>query len=156
MAEQLIAFNELASGASVRFTLVDGVQYLSVRDLIMVICDQNNDRAGKTWRNISESLKDEVRQLLTNFKFKGRGQQDQPVIQFQGALKLLMWLPGEKAKSFRSQAAEILTRYFAGDKTLLQGVWENAQSGAPVNQAARASMEIPEIDEYGEKRQKEV
>jgi hypothetical protein len=52
-----------------------------------------------------------------------------------------MWLPGESAKSFRTKAAEILTRYYAGDKTLLRDVASNAESSAPVNVFARAALE---------------
>jgi len=149
---QLMAFDEIIPSASVRVAVVDGIQYLSIRDLIMVMCVKNGNDAGQIWRRIPESNKNELQAICLTFKFKGRGQQDQTLIQFQGALKLLMWLPGEKAKSFRSQAAEILTRYYAGDKTLLKDVWENAQSSNPINEAARAAH--PEIDEYNSKRQK--
>lgn len=136
----LMQFDELVAGATVRFTFVDGVQYLSVRDFIMVVCDQDQDRAGKTWRNLSEDRKNEVRQYLTNFKFTGRGQQIQPTITFPGALKLIMWLPGEKAKTFRTTICGILKRYFAGDPSLLDDIQANAASNAPLNQAARESL----------------
>jgi len=149
---QLMTFDEIIPNASVRVAVVDGIQYLSIRDLIMVMCVKNGNDAGQIWRRIPESNKNELQAICLTFKFKGRGQQEQTIIQFQGALKLLMWLPGEKAKSFRSQAAEILTRYYAGDKTLLKDVWENAQSHNPINEAARAAL--PEIDEYNSKRQK--
>jgi hypothetical protein len=52
----------------------------------------------------------------------------------------MQWLPGENAKNWRSKAAEILRRYFAGDKTLLKEIEANAASDAPVNRAARASL----------------
>ena len=92
---------------------------------------------------------------MTTLKFKGAGQQEQPVIQFQGALKLLMRLPGENAKIFRSKAADILTRYYAGDKTLLKEVWANAQSASPINEAARAALPgVDALEEYSAKRQK--
>ena len=150
-----IPFDDITQNSSVRVAMVDGVQYLSIRDIIMVMCSQNMDRAGKTWRNIPDSFKEEVRQFLTSFKFKGQGQQMQAVIQFQGALKLMMWLPGEQAKTFRTKAAEILTRYYAGDKTLLNEVWANAQAQAPINEAARAALpQLDAIEEYGAKRQK--
>jgi hypothetical protein len=155
VAVDRIPFDDIAPSSSVRVAVVDGVQYLSVRDIIMVMCNQNIDRAGKTWRNIPETFKTEVRHFLTSFKFKGQGQQVQAVIQFPGALKLMMWLPGEQAKQFRSKAAEILTRYYAGDKTLLNEVWANAQASAPINEAARAALpQLDAIEEYGAKRQK--
>ena len=157
MSESLsvIPFGELTSGASVRVALIKGVQYLSVRDIIMVMCGQTADRATKTWRNLSDKRKEEVRQILTNLKFKGTGQKEQPVIQFQGAIKMMMWLPGEQAKQFRSQASAILTRYYAGDKTLLADVIDNAESGAGINKAARDAL--PDlVDDMGTKRRRIV
>ena len=138
---QRISFNELVSGSEgVRYTDVNSVPYMSVRDIIMVVCGQNNDRAGKTWRNIDEDKKIELRQSLANFQFEGRGQSEQPVITLQGALKLIMWLPGTMAKDFRSQACDILTRYLAGDQSLHDEVNANAQSHQPINEFARASL----------------
>ncbi len=86
-----MAFDEIIAGATVQFTVIDGMQYLSVRDLFMMLCGQNNDRAGYTWRMMSDSIKNEFGDFIRAFKFQGRGQQDQPVIQLQGGLKLLMW-----------------------------------------------------------------
>jgi hypothetical protein len=48
------------------------------------------------------------------------------VIQFEGALKLLMWLPGEQAKNNRSKAAKIILLYYTGDKKLLHEGWVSA------------------------------
>ena len=149
---QVISFNEIIPEATVRFTLIDGVQYLSIRDIIMVMCDKNGNRAMETWAKIPQIYKNEVTVYIGSFKFKGRGQKEQPVIQFQGALKLMMWLPGEQAKKFRSQAAEILTRYYAGDKTLLGEVWANAQSKQPINEAAREALDDGDREEEEEDR----
>ena len=82
----------------------------------------------------------ELGTLCSNFKFPGRGQQEQPVITFPGAIKLLMFLPGEKAKSHRSSMVSVLTRYFAGDPSLLREIEANAVSESPVAQMARASL----------------
>ena len=62
------------------------------------------------------------------------------MITFPGAIKLLMFLPGEKAKMHRSTMVTILTRYFAGDPSLLREVEANAVSESPVAQMARASL----------------
>lgn len=150
-----IPFDDIAQNSSVRVAMVDGVQYLSIRDIIMVMCDKNGNHANEIWRRVPENFKEEVNAFCVNLRFKGPGQKAQPVIQFQGALKMMMWLPGEKAKTFRSKAAEILTRYYAGDKTLLNEVWANAQAQAPINEAARAALpQLDAIEEYGAKRQK--
>ena len=62
------------------------------------------------------------------------------MITFPGAIKLLMFLPGEKAKSHRSSMVSVLTRYFAGDPSLLREIEANAVSESPVAQMARASL----------------
>lgn len=136
----LMNFDELVPGATVRFTQIDGVQYLSVRDLIMVVCVKTPNDACDTWADMSQEKKNELTDFLRAFKFPGRGQQTTPVITFPGAIKLMMWLPGEHAKNARTKAAEILTRYFAGDKSLLTEIEANAASDAPVNQMARAAL----------------
>jgi len=133
-------FNELVPGATVRFTVIGGVQYLSIRDLIMVVCDQDNKHASTTWINLADDKKKEVSKFLGNFKFTGPGQKEQPVITFPGALKLMMWLPGENAKNMRTKAADILTRYFAGDKSLMKEIESNAASDAPLNVMARNAI----------------
>ena len=136
----IIPFDEIVPGATVRFTVIDGVQYLSVRDLIMVMCNKTNQEAARTLSRMAGSFQKELLPFWKNFQFPGRGQSEQPVIQFQGAMKLLMWLPGEQAKQFRSKASDILTRYFAGDKTLLIDICANAESQNVINQAARAAL----------------
>lgn len=148
-------FNELMPGSTVRFIVKDGVQYLSIRDLIIVVCDLDARNSMKPWNRLSEKYKDELRTDCTEVKFKGRGEAVQPVITFQGAIKLMMWLGGDKAKSFRSKVTEILTKYFAGDKSLLRDLHANAESNAPINQAARAALNNPvpaqpSLDEDGQ------
>ena len=148
MAGTIIPFDEIIPGATVRFTVINGEQYLSVRDLISVICGKTNKEASQTWiRDIDNEQKAELSSFCGNFQFPGRGQSEQPVIQFQGAIKLLMWLPGEQAKQFRSKASDIITRYFAGDKTLLAEVYANAESQGVINQAARAALPPVQADE---------
>ena len=98
----LMNFDELVPGGTVRFTVINGAQYLSVRDLIMVVCNQDNKHASTTWINLAEDKKSEISNFLGNLKFPGPGQKEQPVITFQGAIKLIMWLPGDNAKKVRT------------------------------------------------------
>lgn len=102
-------FNELVPGAIVRYTFIDGVQYLSVRDLIMVTCNQDIDRAGKTWRNLTSfKLEYDLQNNIKFHKFNGRGQQDQPVVSIKAATMIVQFLPGDTAKLRRGKALEIL------------------------------------------------
>ena len=43
-----IPLDEIAPGATIRFTVIDGVQYLSIRDFIMHMCNTSNDYAGNS------------------------------------------------------------------------------------------------------------
>ena len=137
---EVIPIDEIIPGAKIRFTVIDDVQYLSVRDLIMHICEKNYDYAGYIWRQLDETKKNEVRGFSTNYVFPGRGQQEQPVITFPGAIRLTMILPGENAKKNRTAMSKILIRYFAGDPSLIQEIEANAKSDEPLAQMARASL----------------
>jgi len=92
----VIPFGEIAPGASVRFTYIDGDQYLSIRDIIMHLCDKDNNRAAQTWREMPCNHKNELAPYCKSFQFPGSGQSKQPVITFPGAIKLSMFLPGAK------------------------------------------------------------
>ena len=107
---------------------------MSIRDIIMVVCKKNMDQAVRTWRDLDDRHKEEVRPFfLSNFQFPCQGERVQPVITLEGALKLIMWLPGEMAKDYRSRACCILTRFLGGKLTPVQEIEANAASDAPLN-----------------------
>ena len=135
--EQNISFHEIVPDTEVRVAVIDGVQYLSIRDVFMCVCGKDNNTAGAVWRNLSQDKKDEVQKYVLNFQFSGPGQSSTPVITFPGALKMIMFLPGDAAKMHRSTMATILTRYYAGDKSLIQEVETNSVSESPICQSAR-------------------
>ena len=83
-----ISFDDVTLGASVRFTTIEAKQYLSVRDLIMCLCEMDNNDAGHTWRRLSAELKQGINEFLATFQFPGRGQSSQPVITFPGTIPL--------------------------------------------------------------------
>ena len=91
---QLIPFSDLTGGTdSVRFTVINGGTYMSVRDIIMVVCNKNKDQAGRAWRDLDDRHKEEVRPFfLSNFQFPCQRERVQQVITLEGTLKLIMWL----------------------------------------------------------------
>ena len=94
---QLIPFAELTGGAdSVRFTGIKGKTYMSIRDIIMVVCKCNRQHASKTWCRLDEDKKNEIDAFCGEFQFPCVGQTPNPVITLKGALKLIEWLPGKK------------------------------------------------------------
>jgi hypothetical protein len=142
-----IPFDEIVAGASVRFCVIENVQYLSIRDVLMHITGQKIKGVSKIWERLSDSKKEEVSAECRNFQFPGQGQSEQPVITFKGVLKVVMWVGGENAKKYRSAMVSILQRYYAGDGSLTDEIEANAQSTSPVAQMARASLAVeqPEL-----------
>lgn len=142
MAQQAAAipFDEIVAGASARLALIQDVQYLSIRDVLMHICELSTIRANEKWRLLSDEVKNELAEFLGNFQFPGKGNRLEPVITFQGVLKLIMLVSGQKAALYRSAMVKILQKYYAGDGSLLEEVEANAQSAGPIQQMARASL----------------
>ena len=87
--------DEIVPGGTVRYTVIDGKQYMSVRDLIMHMCEKDNKRASEVWERFDDSKKAELSVYFTTYQFPGPGQSKQPVITFPGAIKLCMFLPGK-------------------------------------------------------------
>ena len=144
---EVIPFDEIVPGASVRVVTIDGLQYLSIRDIIMCVCNKDNNDAGQIWRRMSSDHLSELQTSCLSFQFSGQGQVPSPVITFPGALKLLMFLPGEVAKKHRSAMVNILRRFFAGDMTLLDEIEKNSRS--PLAQMAREES-LLEQEPYNE------
>ena len=96
----------------VRSICIDGRTYMSIRDLVRVVCRKCIDDSGRLWRRLSEERKRDLAEYMHRHKFPGQGQSWQPVITLEGALKLIMWLPGDAAKSVHGCVSAILTRHF--------------------------------------------
>ena len=135
-----IPFDEISSGASVRLAMLDDLQYLSARDVLMHICSTSNKQASQIWERLSEEKKKELAPHLRSFQFPGKGQSEQPVLDFKGVLKLVMLVSGDKAALYRTAMVKILSRYYAGDDSLTDEIEANAQSASPIAQMARASL----------------
>ena len=71
--------------------------------------------------------------------FSGNGQSTK-LLTFQHAIELVMVLPGKVAKETRTQFANVIRRYMAGDATLVPEILANAQSASPVAEMARATL----------------
>ena len=76
---------------------------MSLCDIIMVVCKKDNNMVGEVWRNTSDKQKEELQDSILNFQFPSQGQRVQPVITLEGALKLIMWLPGENGQGLTAR-----------------------------------------------------
>ena len=112
-----------------RVAVVNMVQYLSVRDIIMHVCVKNGHDAMQIFRRINDLEKREFRDSLIKFKFPGRGQSLHPVIKLPDSIKLVMMLPGRNALRYRSKFADIISRYLDGDMSLCLEIEENKLIG---------------------------
>ena len=55
---QLIPFSDLTGGTeTVRFTVIQGNTYMSIRDIIMVVCKKNPNGASDAWQDIPNEKK---------------------------------------------------------------------------------------------------
>ena len=124
---------------------------MSVRDVLMHICDLTAKKANEKWDRLSVENKKEVSSDCRNFQFPGQGSRGEiPVISFKGVLKLIMMVSGQKAALYRSAMAKILQKYYTGDGSLLEEVEANAQSTGPIQQMARASLVADAVPEASE------
>jgi hypothetical protein len=137
-----LPFDEFISGAQVRFTWIEILQYLSITDSIQISYNTDRDYACKVWRNVKADPEkwNELKDFIKQHQFPGERQSVQDVITFPGMLRLIMLLGGPNAAKCRSKMCKILVRYFAGDRTLLGEIEANAESDDPVAGMARASL----------------
>ena len=146
-----IPFDEIVAGAIARLAVIEDVQYLSIRDVLMHVCELNPRRANEKWERLSDEVKNELGAFCAHYVFPGPGKSvPSPVITFKGVLKLIMLVSGQKAALYRSAMVKILQKYYAGDGSLLEEVQANAQSTGPIQQMARASLvadAVPEVSE---------
>ena len=135
-----IPFDEIVPGATVRITTINGVQYLSVLDVLMNLCGSTSKSANKKWERLSDEAKDEVATFCRHFQFPGQGNKTETVITFKGALKLAMMVSGENAARHCAAMVSILSRYYAGDGSLTDEIEANAASTSAVAEMARNSL----------------
>jgi len=112
---------------------------ISVIDVAVMITGHGPDYASQAIRNISENYPD-VRGIITDLKFRGRGQRNTPVTDVRGIVNFILLLPGRQAARVRRQAAELLCRYLGGDLALIdevcaiRGFQEQLAARAPEDQ----------------------
>ena len=140
-----ISFDALVPGKKVT---VYSDQRLDAVELSIVMTGKNRDGAGKKLRDLKPDIFNPAK--FAELKLPGEGNRKTKTVHFKDAIELVMVLPGKVAKEMRCKFAEIITRYFAGDATLLPEIQANAESSHPVAELARDALKEPEA--VGEKR----
>jgi len=113
----------------------------------------NRDEAGRAIRRLPEEVF--LSAKLAERKLPGRGNSHTKLVTFEHAIELVMVLPGRVAKETRTQFANIIRRYLAGDHSLILEIQANAHSSSPVAQLARESLGITTDEDLIRKRRRE-
>jgi hypothetical protein len=118
VTEQQLTFDGIFSGREKDIRITPDKQ-ISVYDFITVVGGQRNFYSS--WQRILKDNGNEILAFCEDYKFE-KGKKKTPVINVQGMVKLLFWLPGELAKQFRAKSAETMIRYLGGDLTLIEEI----------------------------------
>jgi len=120
MQESSISLHDLVPGANARIAVLNQMQHISIRDLLMHVCDLTTIRANEKWRLVPDIIKSKLEGDTQLYQFPGKGNKPEPVITFKGALKLVMHVSGPKAGEFRAKLAPILQSVYTKDDSLLE------------------------------------
>jgi len=133
-------FGELVPNGHV--TVVDG--HLVAIETTMLVTGKDRNTAGAVLRNIPEEQFSSTK--FVERKLPGKGNFRTKLLTFEDTIELIMVLPGKIAKEFRLKFVEIIKRYLAGDKSLIQEIQANAESDAPIHKMARDAMDAEAIN----------
>ena len=152
---QSISFAEIIRGrdSTVRVTH-DHLIYAV--DLVIVVSDLERNQAGLALRRVIEKNLLSIKMIERNTGGKGNARTQ--LVNLKDALQLIMVLPGEMAKTVRAQIGDIMTKFFAGDESLVDQIHANASSTSPIAQMARESLGMTQGDDpvaVGFKRRRE-
>jgi hypothetical protein len=139
-----ISFAEVIQGreSTVRVT-EDGLLY--VIDLVTVMTGKNRDHAGKIMRRLDPQIFHPDK--MSERRLSKSGGLPTKLISFKHAIELVMVLPGETAKEVRSKFADIIRLYIAEN---MDDYDNNSGSTIPMSFLARASMDLPAMNEAHE------
>ena len=136
----LFSFSDIVRGHNASAVRVTNDGFLYAVDLVMAMTGQSRDDAGKTLNRINPSnfqLNEKILERQSLSTFDGHTTK---LITFEHAIELVMILPGETAKETRVGFANVIRRYLARNKSLINEVEQNANSGESISQMARDSI----------------
>ena len=115
--------------------------HLDAVELIMIVGGKDRKGAHQEIRRLPSDRFDGFK--LKSIEIPGEGIKNRKTytVHFKDAIELVMNIPEKIAKNTRKQFADIITRYFAGDATLIAQIETNAESEHPVNCMAREAIE---------------
>ena len=112
---------------------------VSIIDVIRTITGTSPTESSHTFRRLQDTFP-EVGQIVSNFRFPGRGQRDTPVTDAEGITQIIMLLPGRAAAVARQSAANVVVRYLGGDVSLVREIMANRNMQAQLEPDHPASI----------------
>jgi hypothetical protein len=110
--------------SGLRIRKVDDVPpKISVYDLIAAVTGAMNPR--QAWININRRFEGPDELKCSSHKFAGQGQNQTPVVDARGAVKIINHLSGPRAARFRDVCADIVVRFAEGDESLVEEIRKN-------------------------------
>lgn len=152
---QSISFAEIIRGRDSTIRVTHDHLIYAV-DLVIVVSDLERNQAGLALRRVIEKNLLSIKMIERNTGGKGNARTQ--LVNLKDALQLIMVLPGEMAKTVRAQIGDIMTKFFAGDESLVDQIHANASSTSPIAQMARESLGMTQGDDpvaVGFKRRRE-
>jgi len=145
-----ISFSDVIKGRDSDVRVYNNMIYAV--DLTVAVTGKSREDSAKVLRD----LKDEVFQQEKFFcrHLSTSGGHPTKLVSFKDAIELVMVLPGKVAKETRAQFAKIIQRYMAGDESMHAELESNAESGSPIAQLARASLEAGPVDALSVERKR--
>jgi hypothetical protein len=146
---RLISFDGIAKGIRKTVRVTDDGMIYAV-DLAMVVTGLSRNDAGQALRRLPDKVFPSGN--LPERNLPGKGNAHTKLLTFKHAIELIMVLPGTIAKKIRQKFADIITRYIAGDATLVDEIKANAVSVNPISQLARNALTPEQLEEKRKRR----
>lgn len=131
----IMTMESLGLAGDIRYAVMGGVPGLCRMDIVMVGANKDNQEA----RNWIKYNLNEGGEKLTDFKFKGRGQQMTELLTVDQAIGVLERLPGPNGKRISDHIRKLGRRVAAGDQRLHDEIDANAMNQSDVNVMARVA-----------------
>ena len=139
----VISFESLVPESDgVRYTCMYGEPYMSISDIIKVVCDKEDIGRNDIWKSFTHSHRVSLSEFRRDFSFEGRYQRMQSVIALRGALELIMVLPGDMDVDLRLKVYYTLKQHLSGVSIGIAAVCETFVSDAIANDKRKREVNL--------------
>ena len=122
----MISLTKIESDYSIRNFTVNNKQYLSVHDIIRLVCNTSRDHARNIQRRMVYSQNNQWSKFdIISHQCPGPRQHFISMISVDDAIDMITYIPTTTAMTFKSSMMKIISRFIKGDLSLNQEIVEN-------------------------------